>query len=126
MEFSYNFVNLCAKFVKLLEPLPTTVTLRVEIRNAMFDDSSLYVLPYGTGTYAWLLEDQQYKAPEESMLREIVVSAEELTSRPEAIAYSVVEKIYTWFGVPTEKIPYASSDGKKKFVDTQKIVNAKP
>jgi hypothetical protein len=126
VEFTYNFVNLCAKLVKFLEPNPKSVGIRVEIRNAFFENSKLYMIPYGTGTYAWLFDDEQYKAPESSMVREIDVSIDELASRPGTVAYSLAEKIYTWFGISTEKIPYVSAEGDKKFVDPQKIINSKP
>ncbi|HVH69538.1 MAG TPA: hypothetical protein VNB49_00310, partial [Candidatus Dormibacteraeota bacterium] len=125
-EFTYNFVSLCAKLVKFLQPLPKTVGIRVEIRNAFFDNSKLYMIPYGTGTYAWLFDDRQFEAPEASMLREIDVATEELTSRPGVVAYSLVEKIYTWFGISTDKIPYIGTEGERKFVDPQKIINSKP
>jgi hypothetical protein len=126
IEFTYNFVALCAKLVKLLEPIPKTVGIRIEIRNAFLENSKLYMIPYGTGTVAWHFDDEQYKAPEASMLREIDVSTEELMSRPDAVAYALVEKIYTWFGISTEKIPYVSADGQKRFVDPQKITSSKP
>jgi len=60
------------------------------------------------------------------MLREANVSTEELTSRPEAAAYSLVQKIYAWFGISSEKIPYVSADGEKRFVDPRKIIHSKP
>lgn len=124
-EFSYNFVSLGARLVKLLSPLPRTVNVRVEIRNAFFEDSKLYLLPYGTNTYEWMFNDERHHAPEKSMLREIEVSAEELISRPEVVAYVLVERIYAWFGVSAEKIPYTSSDGQKKFIDVEKIKGVK-
>ena len=126
IEFTYNFVNLCAKLARFLDPAPKTVGMRIEIRNAFFDNSKLYMIPYGTGTYAWLFDDPQFMAPEASMLREIDVVTEELTSRPGVVAYSLVEKIYTWFGISTDKIPYVGNEGGKKLVDPQKIITAKP
>jgi len=126
IEFTYNFVNLCSKLVKFLHPKPNTVGIRVEIRNAFFENSKLYMIPYGTGTTAWHFDDEQYKAPEASVIREIDVSIDELTSRPDIVAYSLVQKIYAWFGISSEKIPYVSAEGDKKFVDSQKIINSKP
>lgn len=126
IEFTYNFVNLCSKLAKLLQPSPKTVGIRVEIRNAFFENSKLYMIPYGIGTYAWHFDDEQYKAQEASMVREIDVSVDELTSRPDIVAYSLVQKIYTWFGISSEKIPYVSAEGEKKFVDPQKIISSKP
>lgn len=125
LEFTYNFIHFSARFVKLMEQLPKSVSLRVEIRNAFLGDSQLYVIPYGTGTYAWLFNDERYKAPEPSMVREISVNTEELTLRPEVVAYSLVEKVYLWFGAPPDKIPYVSSDERGKFIDVQKIMNVK-
>jgi hypothetical protein len=106
--------------------MPKIVGMRVEIRSAFFESSKLYMIPYGTGTYAWLFDDEQFKAPEASMLREVDVSIEELTSRPGVVAYSLVQKVYTWFGISSEKIPYISVEGDKKFVDPEKIINSKP
>jgi hypothetical protein len=124
-EFSYNFVNLCSKLIKLLEPFPETVILRVEIRNAFFEGSRLYVSPYPIGTYGFLSDSGQYTAQESSMRREIEVPSEGLASRPEAVAFLLVERIYTWFGVPSDKIPYVSSDGHEKFVDAKRIAAIK-
>jgi hypothetical protein len=125
LEFTFNFLNLAQQFFRLLDNPPRSVGLRVEIRNAFLRSSELYVIPYGTGTYEWLFDDDRYKAPENSMVREITVSAEELTSRPEFAAYTLAERIYTWFGVPSEKIPYASIEDGRKFIDVVKIKNVK-
>lgn len=127
IEFTYNFTNLCAKLMEFLQPAPRTIEIRVEIKNAFFGDSKLYMIPYGTGTYAWHFDDPQFQAPEASMVRQIDVSTEELASKPGVVAYSLVQKIYTWFGISTDKIPYISAepDG-KRFVDPQKIITSKP
>jgi len=45
IEFTYNFANLCGRLVKLLEPIPKAVVLRIDIRNAFLQNSRLYMIP---------------------------------------------------------------------------------
>ena len=125
VEFTYNFVSLYAKLSEYLEPRPSATTLRVEIRNAIFDGAQLYLNPYGIGTYAFLLDDHRYAAAEPSMIREIEANTALLAARPEIAAYLLLEKIYVWFGVPTDKIPYVANDQGTKIVDTHLLKIAK-
>lgn len=124
VEFTYNFVRLYAKMFEFLEPSPNTVNLRVEIRDAIFDGAHLYLNPYGTGTYAFLFDEDRFAANESRMIRDIDVNAALLVERPEIAAYLLVEKIYVWFGVPTDKIPYVTNDRGTKIVDFHLIKTA--
>jgi hypothetical protein len=72
-----------------------------------------------------MFDDHRYAAPEPSMIRDIEVNTAELAARPEVAAYLLLEKIYVWFGIPTDKIPYVASDRGTKIVDTQMIKIAK-
>jgi hypothetical protein len=124
VEVTLNFVNLCQQLVGHLSPVPATVDLKVEVRNAFFDKTKLYLTPYGIlSEAAFAYNVERRYAPEQSMRREIRVSTEDLKLWPAAIGYSLLEKIYTWFGFAPDKIPYVNSRNGVRFIDEELVKN---
>ncbi len=125
VEFTLNFVNLCQELVGHLRPIPSTVDLIVEIRNAFFQKTKLYLTPYGILSEAFAFNVDRHYAPEPSMRREIRVSTEGLKLWPAARGYSLVEKIYTWFSFAPDQIPYVNSRNGVRFIDEELIRSAR-
>lgn len=59
---------------------------------------------------------ERHPAPDAAMQREIEVSVRELADVG-AVAYRLVEKIYTWFGLQADEIPYTACSGDRRVVD---------
>jgi hypothetical protein len=125
VEFTLNFVRLCAELVGYLHQVPEAVELKVEIRNAFLKEAKLYLNPYSIVHQQFAFNIDPHNAPEPSMHREIRVSTQDLRSWPAASAFSLVEKIYTWFGLAPNQVPYVSNKDGIRFIDEELIKNAR-
>jgi len=125
IEFSLNFCKLCSALTKHMQPQPREVEIRVEIRNAFFGTSKLFLVPYPVTSHAFMFADNRSVAPETSTTRRLSVVTEELQSRPNVVAFMLVRQIFLWFGVPPERIPYSTTDGNLTFIDEGKIISSR-
>ncbi len=67
----------------------------------------------------------RHDAPEESMHKHRDVATSDLAAAPHAIAFLLVQLIYSWFGITSEKIPYVSQVNDVRFVDENAIKTAR-
>jgi hypothetical protein len=126
VEFTLNFCKLCSRLVALLEPQPREVNLKVELKNAFFGDAKLFLIPHLVSSWAFTTTDDRYYAPEPSMVRNVTVAKDELRTNPNAAAYVLIRRIFYWFGVERDEIPYTSvaSNG-LRIVDENLIINSR-
>jgi hypothetical protein len=125
IEFSLNFCKLCSALTKHLEPQPREIELKVEIRNAFFNESKLFLIPHPIATQWFMFSDDRCSAPESFTIRRLPVAAEQLQSRPDVIAFLLVRQIFLWFGAESDMIPYSSSEQDIKFIDENMIRNSR-
>jgi hypothetical protein len=111
--------------VKYLDPEPSQIDLNVEIRNAFIGESKLCLVPHPVSSYGFGFYDDWQPAPESFAKRHIRVPTEELKTRPDVVAYLLVRQIFIWFGVMADMIPYASVEAGVRFIDADKIKNAR-
>jgi len=124
IEFTLNFCSLCSRLVPLLERPPREINIKVDIRNAFFGDSKLFLIPYPVSTWTFAMTDFRFYAPEQSMSRKIVVTSDRLETRPDVVAYELLKQIFYWFGT-THEIPYTSSENGLRYVDKNLIINSR-
>ena len=125
IEFSLNFCRLCSGLTMFMEPLPTEVELKVEIRNAFFDDSKLFLIPHPVSTHWFAYTDDRHVAPEPSTTRRLSLASKLLQLRPDVVAFLLVRQIFLWFGASPDTIPYSSSEDDLKFIDENMIRNSR-
>jgi hypothetical protein len=126
VEFTLNFCRLCSRLVELMEPRPREVDLKVEIKNAFFGQSKLFLIPSPVSSWAFTMTDERHYAPEASMARKTMVATDELRRSPKSAAYMLLRQIFYWFGVEDGEIPYTSltSNG-SRFVDEDLIISSR-
>jgi len=100
--------SLCSRLVGLMEPPPLEVNLKIEIKNAFFGDTKLFLIPHPVSSWVFAATDDRHYAPEASMGRKIVVATDEFKTNPNATAYKLLRQIFFWFGVERHEIPYTS------------------
>ena len=125
IEFSLNFCRLCSALTKFMEPQPTEVELKVEIRNAFFGNSKLFLVPHPVSTHWFAYTDDRCVAPESSTTRRLPVATKQLQLRPDVVAFLLVRQIFLWFGASPDTIPYTSSEDDLKFIDEDMIRNSR-
>src|SRR6202051_4860585 len=69
------------------ERAPREINVKVDIRNAFFGDSKLFLIPYRVSSWAFTATDSRCYAPEPSMSRKVVVTSDQLETRPDVVAY---------------------------------------
>jgi hypothetical protein len=124
IEFTLNFCILCSRLIPLLERPPREISVKVDIRNAFFGDSKLFLIPYPVSTWTFAMTDSRFYAPEQSMSRKVVVTSDRLETRPDVVAYELLKQIFYWFGT-THEIPYTSSENGLRYVDKNLIINSR-
>lgn len=124
LEFTYSFVALYTKLIEYMASKPSVVTLRVQLENAL-GAQVLYMFPYGVGATNWLhpMRQDRHPAPSERFQRVLIVGTEVLIHAPAEIAYQIVERIYTWFGLTIEQIPYVKTDNGARVIDVHLIAS---
>ncbi len=121
LEFTYNFVDLYRRVAEHLHPIPKTHGLFMSIRHTTVGEKKLYLNPYGLETWARLQDRTRYEAPEDSADLQVEVDATTLSDRPARAAYVLAEKVYLWFGVPINEIPYTTGAGEDRGLDVEFI-----
>jgi hypothetical protein len=118
VEFTYSFVKLYSQFAPHLNPQPTSITYRIQIENAK-GEQPLLMCPYGVDAINFQYPPQydRHIAPSDKVQKEITATLTETQNNPARVAYQVVEKIYTWFGLKIEEIPYTKTENGLKEID---------
>jgi hypothetical protein len=125
IEFSLNFCKLCSSLTTYMGPQPLEVELKAEIRNAFFGDSKLLLIPHPVSAHSYMFTDDRQVAPEPFTTRRLPVATQQLHFRPDVVAFQLVRQIFLWFGARPNMIPYSSSEQDLKFIDENKIRNAR-
>lgn len=121
LEFTFNFVELYRRIAAYLVPASSAYSFQVSIRNAEIDGKMLYMNPHGLNTFARLTNRIQYPAPADSGDTSIEVDAQLLKEKPARAAYLLAERIYLWFGVPPNEIPYTAGESDHRVLDVDVI-----
>jgi hypothetical protein len=125
VELTYNFAVFYSKLLDHFEAKPRMIKFRIMLKNAHMGQAKLYLTPYGVGTFAWVLNNEKHDAPENEVVREVDVETETITKNPGKVAYLLVEKLYLWFELSPEQIPYVSLKDGQRFVDFELIKKSK-
>jgi len=121
VEVVYSFADLYRQVVAITTPRGKSHVFRILIQNASVGDQRIYLNPYGIQTWAWMLDDHRYPAPADSFDRELTATDEIVMTNSARVAYLIVERIYFWFGVPVEEIPYMVELNGARQVDVEKV-----
>lgn len=109
IELTYNFVDFYKKLITKFTEVTSDFTIRTELNNLFLtNDNPLYLLPGAIGDTYWLFnsEHDRHRAPENKMQKELVVSGVDIKDKSCFVGYQIIEKIYAWFGLSSDDIPY--------------------
>lgn len=110
IELTYHFVLFYRAILAHFTEPTEMIVFTAELHGASFGNGQrLYLIPSAVGTFAWELDSDKYPAPSADMSKQVEVASELLHSNPGAVVYRLIEKVYTWFGVPTNQIPYVDA-----------------
>jgi hypothetical protein len=126
-EITYNFVNFYKKLIPFFIKIPDKFRFVVQFKNAFLDKNTrIYLVPGSLKSIEWLIDSNQYPAPDDNMDKYEDVDSNVLVEEKAHVAYLLVEKLYLWFGLEKDCIPYVSKDNNgKDIIDVDKIVKEK-
>lgn len=119
IELIYSFAEFYELVLEDFEKMPNEFTLRVDFKNLHLNGVRTYLVPHDLSHVAHIFDDDKKDAPENNCTIKINNSAEGFNTA--AISYKLVEKIYLWFGIEEDKIPYVKTENNIKMIDTDAI-----
>ncbi len=118
IEFTYSFTDVFSRAIKHADTQPPTCAFQVSIRNTVRGTGErLYLNPHALDTWARMTDRTRYPAPENSGDVHVQMDTAIVLNNVARAAYLFIERIYLWFGVPLNHIPYVSGDGDSKAID---------
>lgn len=117
IEFTTCYVYFYAAVLERFETLPKSISFHIEMRNAKTGQAKLFMTPYGLNSGAWQFRSPQYEISKENVSKSIDVESAEVIQDRDAVAYRIVEKVYLFFSIPTNEIPYTKGQAPKR-IDT--------
>ncbi len=126
-EITYNFVNFYKKLLPFFIKIPDKFRFVIQFKNAFLDENTrIYLVPGGLKSIEWLIDGDKYLAPEDNMDKYEDLDLNILAEKKAHVAYLIVEKLYLWFGLEKDCIPYVSKDSNgEDIIDIDKIIKEK-
>jgi hypothetical protein len=121
IECIANFVDFYRRLLKFHREAVGSHHFVMAIRDTKVGENRLYMNPFGVNTWARLMDRTQYPAPEDNAELALTIDRDTITHGPARAAYLLVERLYLWFGVPTNEIPYVIESNSMKMLDLEKI-----
>jgi hypothetical protein len=117
-EMIYIFCELALQLFSLPKPPPSRLTIQLGFSNMRLGDRLACLSPYRPTDFN--LWEGWREAPRDAATFEITFGL--LDQNPGAISYSLVSKVYSWFGFEEEQVPYADRAPNPPLLDYQRIV----
>jgi len=114
IEITAAFVHFYKRLLPRLERDPSRLRFRIEMVHASMEAKKLYVVPYPVLSWGWQREDEKYPIAEDHMRRDVEATTSEVKEDPDHVAYRLVERLFLFFGVPINKIPYVKEEEVKR------------
>jgi hypothetical protein len=110
IEFTYDVFKTYEALLDYVEPLPLTIRCTLAIEGAYSYDEPVWMAPYALGSldFEHPYERRQAPADSRSWTVEVDAAAAKPHIQPGRIAFDLIEQLYNWFGIESDKIPYAS------------------
>jgi len=119
IEVTTNFVYFYKKIISYFDNKPESILFVVNFSDLFIDEKKMTLVPavvderqFNIGTV--------YSAPQNNFNKEIEISVEELLNKTDLVSYKILEKIFNWFGIPSNIIPYTKDVDGEKNIDIQK------
>ncbi|MBI4641613.1 MAG: hypothetical protein HY731_13015 [Candidatus Tectomicrobia bacterium] len=104
IESTYLFAELSRQVFEQAQPRPSTIEYRLELRNMTIDGTPCSLIPGPLGTFAWKFGTNIHRAPDSSGT--LIARWEEAEINSGAVAFLLVSRVYEWFGIDRDQIPY--------------------
>ncbi len=118
IEYIYNFVATYSKLIEFLKPLPKSYYFTVGLKNFIFNEKRISLLPKTVKDLDFKLNRPEYAKQAPKDCYETEIESIKLTNdNIGKISFRLVEGIYHWFGYQSRDVPYS----KDKAIDEDLI-----
>ena len=119
IEFTTEFVRLYGQIIPFFEAPPERIRSHVEIAHGRVGDRFLSVVPSG-----WSIGGEPYQLTSENPKYNGSLATRDLLADPQRIACELVDRLFLFFSVPVNRIPYTFEQDGVRRVDVEKIAKA--
>ncbi len=120
IESVYLFVELSRQVYLEADEKPNKIKYTLELRNMSVDSKNCGIIPGPLGTFNMMFGDKVHRAPSENYSNSIAWSKTELNSK--RIAFLLISKLYEWFGIEHDYIPYQEKEGDIRLISPEQII----
>ena len=122
MESSLVFASLVGELLDYMSPRPAKILFALDLKKLHSQDLRVGLAPGPLEAYDWL-GDETADAPEDTLTVRVEWSVDSYD--PGQVAFSLVSRIYEWFGFDHDRMPYCQThdDGKGRVLK-QAILDA--
>jgi hypothetical protein len=120
IETTFLFVELCRRVYNMAKPIPENMKFHLELRNMTINGNPCVLTPGPLGTMAWQFEIDTYLAPNSGKIIQFNLEGSEI--KPGEVAFELLKKLYEWFGIEHENIPYTERVEDRLFIKKDKIL----
>ena len=112
IEFTYDAFKTYEALLGHVEPLPIPIRCTLGIEGAHSFDQPLWMAPYALNTWGYESPRERYPAPADSRswMVDVEAGVDKPHIQPGRVAFDLVEQLYNWFGMTSDRIPYASAE----------------
>lgn len=120
IESISNFVIFYGEVLKDFTQAIKNIYFSFAFNNLWVDNNKYYLVPYPVGSMGYNFCDEKKEAPQASIFSD-PISSEINNFITEAAAYELISKIFLWFGITLDKIPYTKIDNGVTVIDFETI-----
>jgi len=118
-DTAVSFVRFYQALLPLFVMAPKSIRFRIELRNAVLGDKPLSLVPGGIQGAAWQCRAQGKVVSEPNPRAKVQATVEDVASKPDAIAYQLVEQFYSFFDLGTDAIVYVNDKDGTYVIDVE-------
>lgn len=108
IESTFNFIIFVKNLLNFLIKPPKKLLFRASLFSLWLQNSKVYLIPGDTNStpYKFDLPDKMKEAQEENKELDVDFLYSDFDVHTDKVCFALIKKIYNWFGIPDEEIPY--------------------
>ena len=121
IEFTAAAVHLYGRILPFLAKNPEQLAFHIEINGGKVGEKCMYVVPFKVSTVGWTFSENQSALTKGNPKFDGVVSADDLEKDPDRFGFEILQRLFLFFSVPANKIPYTNETDGIRRIDIAEI-----
>jgi hypothetical protein len=119
MEATYLFIELARQVIRYCDPEPARVTISLGFRNMTVGDTPCGLIPGPIGSASWQFGNDIHRAPAPDNTWSGTWETKDL--EPSVVGMDMVKRVYAWFGIEENRIPYTEEVGGQRVISRKTL-----